>query len=869
MPGEPAAAGSGRALLQLECRGVVQGVGFRPLVHRLARELGLSGEVRNGPGAVRLELEGERFALEAFLRHLPRRLPPGARLEALEPRWRPAPPRPGGGEPAGVRIVAGAVEPLGIDLVAPALVADRAPCSACLEELADPADRRFGYPFISCCDCGPRFSIATAEPWARSHTTLAPFALCPACRRQFEDPSDRRFHAETIACPACGPRLALWDRSGALQPGLEPGRGGDAGSTHALIRACCARLAAGEVLALQGVGGFQLLVDATNPEAVARLRRRKRRPAKPFALLARDAETLAAFCVIDADERRALEDPAAPIVLLRRRQGSSEALPGVAPGSPCLGGMLPASPLHHLLARAFGRPLVATSGNLSGEPLCTDPAEALERLGAGAGGPIADALLVHDRAIARPLDDSVLQLIDGRPALLRRARGYAPEPLPLPLPLGPGPEGAPPGVVALGGDLKSAPALALDGRLWLAPHLGDLAGGRLLSRLADGLAAIDRRWGERVTLIAFDAHPGYLSHQLAAALPWPRRTVQHHRAHGLAVLAEHGLASPLLAFTWDGLGYAPGAADGGSGAPQLWGGELLLLGAPNGSPCERLVALRPFPLPGGERAMAEPRRAALGLLAAAGSGALEHPGARHTLAAFEAGESRLLLRAIAAGCNSPQSTSVGRLFDAVASLLGLVQVQSFEGEGGMRLQGAAAAAPPEACGWSLPLVPPEAVTGGGGAGAPRLGWLDWEPFLVALLAAIAAGTPASVCAARFHHALVAALAETAARATPSSASISASVPVALSGGCFQNRLLLEAAIRALRARGLQPFWPELVPCNDGGLALGQVWAVTASWADPPGAPTNGWRVSEHPSPHVPGRARSHPLDPEPATGGSA
>lgn len=837
---------AGRAQLHLECRGVVQGVGFRPLVHRLASDLDLSGEVENGPGAVRLRLEGDRASLEAFLQRLPLELPPRARLEPLDPVWSAGPSQATRPSQAGVRIVAGQTEPLGIDLFASSLVADRAPCSACLAELADPADRRFGYPFISCCDCGPRFSIATAEPWARAHTTLAPFALCPACRREFEDPSDRRFHAETIACPVCGPRLALLDGAGAPLAGSAAG---DGASPRALIRACCDLLAAGQVLALQGVGGFQLLVAATDPEAVARLRRRKRRPAKPFALLVAEAEALAPFCVIDAAERRALADPAAPIVLLRRRLEAPDALPGVAPGSPCLGAMLPASPLHLLLARAFGRPLVATSGNRSGEPLCTDPAEALERLGGGAGGPIADVFLVHDRAIARPLDDSVLQLIDGRPALLRRARGYAPEPLVLAA----GPGGAPDGVVALGGDLKSAPALALEGRVWLSPHLGDLAEGRLLSRLAAGLATIERRWGDGVEAIACDAHPGYLSHQLAAAQPWPRRPVQHHRAHGLAVLAEHGLSFPLLAFTWDGLGYAPASGAGESaagGGARLWGGELLLLGGAWGFPCERRVALRPFPLPGGERAMAEPRRAALGLLAAAGPGALGHPGARRTLAAFEADERRLLLQAIASGCNSPLTTSVGRLFDAVASLLGLVQLQSHEGEGGLRLQGAASAAAvalaPGAPGdWSLPLVPPEAVTTAAGADGPSLGWLDWEPLLLALLAAIAAGTPATVCAARFHQALVAALAGTAAIASAALATVAPipapGAPVALAGGCFQNRLLLEGAIGALRARGLRPFWPELVPCNDGGLALGQLWAAAGPWADPAGAPTTGWR----------------------------
>ncbi|AFY30472.1 carbamoyltransferase HypF [Cyanobium gracile] len=842
---------AGRAQLHLECRGVVQGVGFRPLVHHLASDLDLRGEVENGPGAVCLRLEGDRRSLEMFLRRLPQQLPPGARLEPLAPVWSAAAGPAAGPLRAGVRILAGQARPLSIDLIASSLVADRAPCRACLAELADPADRRFGYPFISCCDCGPRFSIATAEPWARAQTTLAPFALCPACHREFEEPTDRRFHAETIACPACGPRLAFLDASGVPLAGYTTG---DGASPRALIRVCCDLLAAGKVLALQGVGGFQLLVDAANPTAVALLRRRKRRPAKPFALLVAEAGALAPFCAIDAAERRALADPAAPIVLLRRRPGAATALPGVAPGSPCLGAMLPASPLHHLLAREFGRPLVATSGNPSGEPLCIDPAEAVRRLGAGAGAgePIADAFLVHDRAIARPLDDSVLQVIDGRPALLRRARGYAPEPLALGPTADAAAAGVPGGLVALGGDLKSAPALALGGRVWLAPHLGDLAEGRLLSRLVAGLEAIDRRWGDGVGAIACDAHPGYLSHQLAAAQRWPRHPVQHHRAHGLAVLAEHGLAPPLLAFTWDGLGYAPapesvaGESAAGGGA-RLWGGELLLLGGSGGFPCERRVALRPFPLPGGERAMEEPRRAALGLLAAAGAGAMGHPGARHTLAAFAADERRLLLQAIAGGCNSPLTTSMGRLFDGVASLLNLVQVQSHEGEGGLRLQGAASAAaaaevlaPGVPGDWSLPLVPPGAVAAAGADG-PTLGWLDWEPLLLALLAAIAAGTSASVCAARFHHALVAALAGTAAIAAADLAATAPTpaegVPVALAGGCFQNRLLLEGAIGALRARGLRPFWPELVPCNDGGLALGQLWAAAGPWADPAGGPT--------------------------------
>jgi len=459
-----------------------------------------------------------------------------------------------------------------------------------------------------------------------------------------------------------------------------------------------------------------------------------------------------------------------------------------------------------------GRPLVATSGNHSGEPLCTAPQEALERL---AG--LADAFLVHDRPIARPLDDSVLQLIEGRPALLRRARGYAPEPLDLGGARPAASEATPAeGVLALGSDLKGAPALALGGRVWLAPHLGDLADSRVQARLQQGVAELLARQGGALEAIACDAHPGWLSHQLAASTPLPVRAVPHHLAHALAVVAEHRLVPPLLAVCWDGLGWGGGVAD--APAHRLWGSELLLIEGPDPvgpGPegfCGRwLGGLRPFPLPGGERAMAEPRRAALGVLAAAGSAALGHPGAGRTREAFLPAERTLLLQAIASGCNSPLSSGAGRLFDAAASLLGLSQIASYEGEGGLLLQGCAAAA--TACGEAGAYPLP---------GGPD-GQLDWRPLLAALMDDIAAGEAAGVVAARVHRGLATGLAEQ----TAAAARRLGCRQVALAGGCFQNRLLLELAIDALRARDLEPFWAEALPCNDGGLALGQLLAVGA------------------------------------------
>jgi hydrogenase maturation protein HypF len=842
------ASGPATVRLRLLCRGVVQGVGFRPCLHRLAVALGLRGSAENVAAGVQLELWGTRPRLERFLASLPAALPAAARLEPPVPEWFCVADAGTPTGPPGLRIAAAPPRPLGIGLFAPALAADQAPCAACLAELADPSDRRHGYPFISCSSCGPRYSIATAEPYCRAHTTLAAFPLCPACRREFEDPADRRFHAETVGCPACGPRLRFLDAAG--RPlSRDP------------LAAAVALLRGGGILALQGVGGFQLLVDAADAAAVARLRQRKRRPAKPFALLAATPASLQAFCRIDSSERAVLAGPAAPIVLLRRRHEALEALPGVAPGSACLGGMLPASPLHHLLAVGFGGPLVATSGNPSGEPLCIDPGEAVARLGASAAMPIADAFLVHDRPIARPLDDSVVQVIEGRPVLLRRARGHAPEPLELPDPE-PDPEPEPQAIsgghapavlLALGGDLKCAPGLAREGRVWLAPHLGDVAAGPVLERLRAGLAEALEGGATAALALACDAHPGYLTHQLAHAREARPQEVPHHLAHALAVLAEHGVEPPLLALTLDGIGYAPGPGH------RLRGGELLRLTADGH---QWLAGLRPFPLPGGTQAITEPRRVALGLLAAAGGDGLDHPGASRTREAFTVHERRLLLQAVRAGCNSPLCSAAGRLFDAAASLLGLCQVLSHEGEGGQRLEGAAAAAPRERGAYPLPLVCP--------GEAPPLGWLDWQPLLANLLADVAAGVTAPVCAVRFHRGLARGLAAAAAAA----AAPQPGTPVALAGGCFQNRLLLELTADALRRRGLRPLWSVQAPGNDGGLALGQIQALRGlhrrrpegmpSSAD---VPINGQEMEPCGSrDHVPGRRRSDPLDRDPAAG---
>jgi len=945
-----------QAVLRLECRGVVQGVGLRPALQRLAGRLGLSGSLSNAAGLVRLELQGRRRDLERFLQELPGALPPAAHLEPLQPQWleanaagapaaraTPAGPaaltsqHPPFGPSAisshqdagtqGLRISAEpapSAGPQAIGLFSRALVADCAPCAACLRELADPHSRRHGDPFLACCCCcGPRFSIATAEPWQREHTTQARFPPCESCALEWADPADRRFHAEAISCPCCGPRLMLQVGSEGRSLGTPPPpQGVSASDHHAILIAAATRLLEqGQILALQGVGGFQLLVDASNPRAVARLRRRKRRPIKPLALLVAEPAWIGSLLPCPSPEPggallMALTSPAAPIVLLPRllphrdgggqeaaRAEQREVAPAgpisacavVAPCSAQLGVMLPASALHHLLVRRLGRPLVCTSGNRSGEPLCTDPLEARQRL---AG--IADAFLSHDRPIVRPLEDSLLQLIDGRPALLRRARGYAPEPLRLPVrPVG-APQTTSPGsgpgcpepeeiLLALGGDLKSAPALACGERVWLAPHLGDLAEARTQARLRAGLEELLHAPGpER---IACDAHPGYLSHQLASQLGtahgMPLLAVPHHEAHALAVIAEHGLVPPVLAFCADGLGYGePSLQEGSaSAAVRLRGGELLLIGE---AACTRIACLRPFPLPGGERACREPRRSALGLLAAAGPRALEHPGARHSLAAFTSGERALLLQLLGAGVASPWCTSLGRLFDAVASLLGVCQRNGYEGEAAQRLQALGAAAqalsehqardqpedgypfpcigsyheprPAASAPAPMPAAHPGSDPSSGAAqaalaGTPALAteatlsattpqptqptapiqppdpppptplpWLGWLDWQPAL-EALLADRAAGVPRQQAAARLHLGLADGLAGLLAQAAAAHGCREVVLAGGCFQNGLLLEALIGRLRRQGLRPHWSQRVPASDGGLALGQLEAL--------------------------------------------
>jgi hydrogenase maturation protein HypF len=742
---------------ELRVSGAVQGVGFRPFVYRLAHGLGLSGWIENTPHGVTIQVEGSAERLGEFRGRLRLESPRHARLDALVVRG-VAPLADGG-------FVIRESEP-GEPPTA-ALLPDIATCAACLQEMRTPADRRYRYPFVNCTDCGPRYSIVLDLPYDRDRTTMRRFELCAACRREYGDPHDRRFHAEPTACPRCGPCLALWDADGrALRAG------------EAALAAAAAAVVSGRIVAVKGLGGFHLLVDAQNENAVRELRRRKRREEKPLAVMCRTPADVGRIAEPTPAEAALLASAAAPIVIVRGRSGALAR--GVAPGSRNLGVLLPYTPLHHLLMEAIGRPVVATSGNVSEEPLCTSENEAVARL-----ADIADLFLVHDRPIARPVDDSVLRVVAGRPLFLRRARGYAP----LALPVSPGDHV----VLAVGGHAKSAVALGGAGAAVLSPHIGDLENALALSAFERTIERLSAVYAREPKVLAVDAHPDYESTRWARRQGRPLVEVQHHHAHVLACMADNGLRGPVTGVAWDGSGYG---LDG-----TIWGGETLRV---DDQGFERVAWLRRFPLPGGERAVREPRRAALGLLWELRGEACF--GADEPIAAAFSAEGRAVLRTmLRRGVGAPLTSSAGRLFDAVAALLGRHLVAAFEAQAAMAVELLAEAAADDDG-----VYPFEARIGGACV-------LDWGPMIEALCAERRAGVPATAIAVRVHNTLVEMIVRAARHAERDR--------VVLTGGCFQNRYLTERAVRRLREEGFEPYWHRDLPPNDGGLAVGQLVAA--------------------------------------------
>jgi hydrogenase maturation protein HypF len=746
-------------------RGAVQGVGFRPHVFRLATELRLKGWVLNSSQGVFIEVEGAADMLRQFLLRLEKEKPSRAVIQSLEYSFLDAV----GFDDLEIR----ESEEGGPKTVL--ILPDIATCADCLRDILSPANRRYRYPFTNCTNCGPRFSIIEAVPYDRPNTSMKKFVMCRECEREYRDPHDRRFHAQPNACPRCGPQLELRNASNTVLA-----RGDDAlCQTAELIRD-------GKICALKGIGGFQLIVNARDEAAVARLRLRKRREEKPFAVMYPSVEAVREACVVSQLEERLLLSPESPIVVLRRleRESLSTLCASIAPRNPNLGVMLPYTPLHHLLLRELGFPVVASSGNLSDEPICTSEEEAFDRL-----SDIADVFLVHNRPIVRHVDDSIVRVVGDRELVLRRARGYAPLPVNLRGPL--------PCVLAVGAHIKNSVALSVGNNVFISQHIGDLETGQAWAAFRKVAADLPRIFDVSPERVACDMHPDYLSTKYATQLGRPIQKVQHHWAHALACMAENELEAPVLAVAWDGTGYG---LDG-----TIWGGEFLRV---TSAGFERVAHLRPFRVPGGDAAIKQPRRSALGLLHAVwGSG-----GAQCSRLApvrdFEEHEFALMKQMLSKGVNAPLTSSAGRLFDGVASLIGLRHHATFEGQAAMELEFAVDPA--------IKGAYPFQMQGS------DLFIADWGPVIEAIVDEIEAGYSAGVIAAKFHNTLAEMIVAVARRIEQQH--------IVLTGGCFQNCELTERCVERLIEAGFRPYWHQRVPPNDGGIALGQIVAVSLATA---------------------------------------
>lgn len=736
--------------------GIVQGVGFRPYVYRLAVRLRLGGFVTNDRQGATIEVEGPGVALDRFADALGADLPPLAAIHRLRTEEVPVTGEADFVIAGSIATVVGAGQAL--------VAADVATCADCLAELADPGDRRYKYPFTNCTNCGPRYTITTAVPYDRARTTMAGFDLCSSCAAEYADPADRRFDAQPVACPACGPALS--------QP----------------LTAAADLVRGGRVLALKGLGGYQLVCDATDPAAVRRLRARKRRPDKPFAVMVGDLGAARALCQLDPAEAALLSSRRAPIVLVVARPAGPVA-GEVAPGSRWLGLMLPTTPLHHLLVAELRRPLVVTSGNLSDEPIAID-----DDLARSALAGVADGFLAHDRPIAARADDSVTRVVEGAPLLLRRARGYAPEPLPLPVP-------APRPLLGAGGQLKHTFCLAAGDRALLSPHIGDLSGLDAMVAFEQTLAHHRALFGIDPEVVAHDLHPDYRSTRWAVEQQGMEPMgVQHHHAHVAACLADNGHTGPVVGLALDGAGYGP---DG-----TLWGAEVLVCDLAR---FERAGHAAAVPMPGGEAAVREPwRMAAAYHLAAFGPDA-----APPTAALAGLGERWAQVTTLAAsGLASPPTSGAGRLFDAVGSLLTGRRSATYEGQAAIEVEQLADPADTRCLPCPVRHTPDGLV-------------LDTPVLFAALVEGRRAGRSPAELAARFHNGLAAALIE-AARVVAAERGLGT---VALSGGCFQNALLMARVRSGLQAAGLRVLVHRHVPPNDGGISLGQAAVAAAALRD--------------------------------------
>ena len=743
---------------RVHVRGVVQGVGFRPFVHRLADRFGLAGWVRNGSGDVEIEVEGGQRAVEMFLTSLRTQAPPLASIDTIIYELHP----PTG--TTGFSVLPSQVLPDQRLPVPP----DAGTCSACLAEMNDQANRRYRYPFITCTDCGPRYTVIDSLPYDRERTSMSAFPQCPECHWEYTDPGSRRYHCETNCCPSCGPWLWL------EQPGVSV----ESRPFDDTLQLAAAMLLEGKILAIRGVGGFHLAVDATNESAVLRLRERKHRESKPFAIMVSDLDQARDIAEVSPEEAAVLEAPERPVVLLDRRE--SFVAPAVSPGLGTIGVMLAYTPLHLILMDLVGRPLVMTSGNATDEPIASSIADARSRLSG-----IADGFLMHDREIVARCDDSVVRLMGGKPRFLRRARGYAPLPLRLPVP-------SPVPLIAVGPHLKNTLTLVHGDQAWVSPHIGDLENLETLDHFHHVLDRCRRLFRVDPRVAVRDLHPGYLSTRIAEemGLDQPVLPVQHHHAHVAAVMAEHGLRDPVIGIAFDGTGYG---SDG-----NIWGGEVFQADLLN---FRRMAHLQYAPLPGGDLAARAPWRSALGYLALA----------PHAVEAFRLafeGVGRLdhetAMWQVSKNINSPQASSMGRLFDAAAAIIGLRKVSAYEGQAAMELETLAGRRPAReiSC-----LITEKNDT-----------WtIDPMPLLIKLGLDRQRGQDIADLAADFH-ASIAWVTLAVIRRVAEATSIRT---VVLSGGVFQNRRLLESVVDRLKAEKFLVFTPERLGSNDGAISYGQ------------------------------------------------
>ncbi len=773
---------SAKQFLHLTIRGVVQGVGFRPFVYRLAKEIGLVGWVNNSTEGVFIEVEGTKQQLETFLWRLKTENPPRSQIQNIEINWKKL-----------KDFKTFEILPSTAGKKTAIVLPDLATCPDCLQEIFDPNNRRYRYPFTNCTNCGPRYSIIEGLPYDRANTTMKAFYMCPSCETEYQNPSDRRFHAQPNACNQCGPKIELWDSMGKII----------AQNYHA-ISVTAAAIRQGKIIAVKGLGGFHLIVDAKNEKAVNLLRQRKHRPDKPLALMYPNLELIKEDCQVSELEEKFLQSPEAPIVILRRSRGEwpysfqenfVNALTinsAIAPNNPYLGIMLPYTPLHHLLMAELGCAIVATSGNVANEPICIDEHEAIKRLNG-----IADLFLVHDRPIVRPIDDSIIRVIMGEETIIRRARGYAPLPISILKD-----KNSHPAILAVGAHLKNTIAIAINHQIFLSQHIGDLQTPQAIDAFSQVIASFQKLYDFEPEIIACDRHPDYFSSQYAQNSGKKVIPVQHHYAHVLACMAENQiLGETVLGIAWDGTGYG---LDG-----TIWGGEFLLIPAIESlnlksgeKPFQRVAHLHPFPLPGGDRAIKEPRRSALGLLYEVfGNQLLVEKRFQPLLAAFSDQELAILSKMLSNKINTPLTSSMGRLFDGIAAITNLCQIASFEGQAAMQLE----------------LITDRFLTEKSYPLIFQNNKIDWRSMLLTILDDVTNKVSVDIISAKFHNTLVDAIISIAQQVKVEK--------IVLTGGCFQNKYLTEKAIAKLRTAGFHPYWHHRVPSNDGSIALGQAIAA--------------------------------------------